>query len=444
MMKPFVNIKTAFGSPDERKVDALINVYNDQQQLLKLVQSVTSEHLTIEDIANKRVFLKPNWVLHDRKESDKWCMRTHENLILALLQHILSMKPFSVLIGDAPIQGCNWDKMVQTEFYSRVKLLSERFAIPVAIKDFRRVTFNPEKNNLVTERNPLSAYTIFDLGTLSNLEEISRADKSLFRVTNYNPDRLAISHRPGVHKYCITNELFDADVVISMPKVKTHQKTGITAALKNIVGLNGDKDFLPHHRLGGTGFGGDCYPGANYLRYWAELSLDFANRRQGKLSYWLGVKLSAVLWKLSLPKKEHHLAAAWHGNDTTWRMVLDLNKIAIFGKKDGTISDSPQRVLFSFCDGVIGGQGDGPLRPEPLPLGIVSFTNHSGFNDLAMATLMGFDVDKIPMLKKISEINRHLIPELYFNNNQISFDELKTYCVKTLPPPGWEKYLQEI
>jgi hypothetical protein len=228
-----------------------------------------------------------------------------------------------------------------------------------------------------------------------------------------------------------------------MPKIKTHQKTGITAALKNIVGLNGDKDFLPHHRLGGTGFGGDCYPGKNYLRYCAELSLDFANRRQGKLSYWLGVKLSAALWKLSFPKKEHHLAAAWHGNDTTWRMVLDLNKIAIFGRKDGTISGSPQRVLFSFCDGIIGGQGDGPLRPEPLPMGIVSFTNHSGFNDLAMATLMGFDVDKIPMLKKISELNKHLIPELHFNNNQISFDELKTYCVKTLPPPGWEEYLQE-
>ena len=30
----------------------------------------------------------------------------------------------------------------------------------------------------------------------------------------------------------------DADIVISLPKIKSHQKTGITGAIKNLVGIN--------------------------------------------------------------------------------------------------------------------------------------------------------------------------------------------------------------
>ncbi|MBK6345975.1 MAG: DUF362 domain-containing protein [Bacteroidales bacterium] len=172
--------------------------------------------------------------------------------------------------------------MLPEDFYSSVSDLGKKYSVPVNILDFRRVTFNPAENNPVKERNPLSAYLIFDLGKESCLEPISVEEGNIFRVTNYNPDRLAESHRKGMHKYCITKEIFEADLVISMPKIKTHQKSGITAALKNIVGVNGDKDYLPHHRIGGTGFGGDCYPGKSYLRLWAELAIDQANRHQGK------------------------------------------------------------------------------------------------------------------------------------------------------------------
>ena len=36
-----------------------------------------------------------------------------------------------------------------------------------------------------------------------------------------------------------------------------------------------------------------------------------------------------------------------------WRMVMDLNTIVNFGKKDGTISKTPQRLLYSLCDGTL-------------------------------------------------------------------------------------------
>lgn len=439
----FVNILPAFQKDSERTLEGLQSVYQDPLRLSALIRKTIESYLGEKEIKGKKVFLKPNWVKHDSKVDDQWCMRTHDNFILAFLEIILELKPASVLIADAPIQGCNWERMIKPEFMQQVNDLSEKLGIPVTIKDLRRVTFDPSKNNPLTERNPLSEYKIFDLGKHSFLEPITREDKKLFRVTNYDPDRLALSHSPGVHKYCITNALFDSDVVISLPKVKTHQKAGITAALKNIVGLNGDKDFLPHHRLGGTGFGGDCYPGKSYLRYLSELSLDFANRRQGKLSYWLGVKFSSLLWRLSFPGKMHHIAAAWHGNDTTWRMVMDLNTIAIYGKKDGSISKEPQRSLYSLCDGIIGGQGDGPLQPDPLPLGLISFTNHSGANDIAMATLMGLDTAKIPLLSTAKKNSNKQSVQIFWNGESIKLEKLRQFSILTSVPPGWQDYLMK-
>lgn len=442
-MDYFVNIAPVFSVPENRTLASLQDIYLDSLLLEEKIRSVFGNNLHPSVIKNKKVLFKPNWVKHSKLEADEWCLRTHDQFLLAALKVILEMQPKSVLIGDAPIQGCQWDQVVTPKLNDKVSALSKEFGVPVSIKDFRRVTFEPSKNNPVRERNPIKDYLIFDLGSESFLEPISRNDKNLFRVTNYHPDRLAESHGPGVHKYCITKELFEADVVISLPKVKTHQKAGITAALKNLVGVNGDKDYLPHHRLGGDGFGGDCYPGRNYLRYWAELALDFANRRQGKKAYWPGYKLSSLLWRLSRPGKVHDMAAAWFGNDTTWRMVLDLNKIAVLGKSDGTLSIEPQRQVFSLSDGIIGGQGDGPLKPEPLSLGIVAFTNHSGMNDLAMANLMGFDTNKIPLLKTMEDLSKEEKFIIKWDGMETSLKQLKKLAVKTMPPPGWVDYLKQ-
>jgi hypothetical protein len=439
-MENFVDIKTCFGSNNERTIESLQRLYNDDCFLQNSITDLLLRHLKPENFENKKVLLKPNWVKHSVYEFDEICLRTNNNFLLALLEVILKFKPTSVLIGDAPIQGCKWQEVVTENFISRVESLSNQYKVSIKIKDFRRVIFNPIQNSPIKDRSPLSDYVIFDLGNDSYLEPITSSKKNLFRVADYNPDRLAESHGPGVHKYCITKELFEADIVISVPKVKTHQKAGITAALKNLVGVNGDKDYLPHHRVGGVEQGGDCYPGKNRLRFWSELAVDFANRHQGTKLYWVGRKVSSAFWYLSLPKKNQNLGAAWFGNDTTWRMVLDLNKVAIFGLADGTISKNPQRQLFSFCDGIIGGQGDGPLKPEPIPLGIISFTNYSGVNDLAMATLMGFDIQKVAMLNEIVRNTKNEKVAVFLNSELTDLKKLVQFSYSAKVPPGWENY----
>ena len=436
----FVKIETLFSGENERTTTRLSKLYDNKaliKEKIRIVGKGVLDNPTI--IRSKKILLKPNWVSHNRKEEDEICLRTHDSFLIATVEILLESKPASIIIGDAPIQGCNWEKLISNQFLKTINDLSYSHSVPIIIKDFRRVTFDHYQNNPVKDRNPLSEYVIFDIGEKSYLEPIS-SSRPIFRVTNYDPASLAESHTIGKHKYCISKELFETDVIISMPKIKTHQKTGITGALKNIVGLNGDKDFLPHHRVGGDKNGGDCYPGNNILRRASEYTLDIANRNLGKQIYWFWYWTTAILWKLSRPKNVHHLAAGWYGNDTCWRMVMDLNKVAVYGEKNGTLSEKPQRVIFSLCDGVIGGQGDGPLNPYPLALGIISFTNNSFLNDICMASLMRFEPENIPLLKNAMLNARNLENEITINNKKSSLSDLVIFSIPTVPPPGWLDY----
>ena len=444
----FVDIRTLFENHRFRTVEQLSRVYQDHDRLVELVRSEISFYVGEGLVKNKRVFLKPNWVKHNREDYHEICLRTNDNFVLATLEAILGWNPASVLIADAPVQGCRWDRVFSRSLRERIETLGRKYGTPIEVKDLRRTVFSPRENTIKVEQRPIEDYLIFDLGENSYLEPIIGEGENRFRVTDYDPETLARNHGKGVHRYCITRELFENDLVINLPKVKTHQKTGITNALKIIVGLNGDKDFLPHHRRGSREEGGDCYPNRNVLRGLAEDLLDMANRNKGSWKYKPLKRLAAALWKLSLPAADTNMAAAWYGNDTTWRMVMDLNLIAKYGTSEGTISTVPQREIFYLCDGIIGGQGDGPLNPEPLPLGIVCFSNDAVAADLFVSNLMGFDTEKIPMLRAATESIAHDNQRTLFvvDGRPVSEDELASIieelCVSADPPPGWKGHLE--
>jgi uncharacterized protein (DUF362 family) len=437
----FTDLVTLFNNSSDRTVASLSKLYEDYEGLYKVIKSLFDQRVMSEKIQAKRILLKPNWVLHNRTETDEICLRTHDEFLLAGLEVVLSNNPISVMIADAPVQGCKWDQVVRPNFIEKVQSLEAKYNVPIVIKDFRRVTFDPGSNNLTIERNPIEDYIIFDLGKKSFLEPITSSKKSLFRVTDYDPDRLAESHKPGTHKYCISRDVFDADIVITFPKVKTHQKAGVTNAIKILVGINGDKDYLPHHRKGGSKNGGDCYPESNLLLNLAENILDSANRLRGTKYYKPLRYLSILFWKLSMPSPKHNLAAAWHGNDTTWRMTLDLNRIAEYGDANGSISNKVRREIYSLSDGIIGGQGDGPLNPIPLPLGIIGFSNCSSLTDAVMAKLMGFEIKKLSIVNEALKMDEQKLKQLKLNGKEIELSDLINLSIKTIPPPGWVDYL---
>ncbi|MBK9150474.1 MAG: DUF362 domain-containing protein [Saprospiraceae bacterium] len=437
--KGFVYIKKFYDGINPG-IDDLAGVYNNYDLLCESIENLISNELNSQNCKDKKIFLKPNWVKHSSNPHDELCLRTHDQVVIALTEILCRYQPGLIIIGDAPIQGCKWDQMLSKTFYNRIIELSEKSGVPVRIKDLRRKIMDLSKDSMISESQGLEDFVIVDVGKASYLEEVTKSGENLFRVTHYNPDRFMESHKPGVHKYCITKELFEADIVISIPKIKTHEKSGITNALKNIVGLNGDKDFLPHHRIGGTNNGGDAYPGHNPVRYWAELLYDKANRSLGKKSYWLWIRLASLVWKLSLPGPTDRFGAGWYGNDTTWRMVMDLNLVSIYALSDGTMSSQPQRLLYSLCDGIIGGQKDGPLFPEPLPLGILMFTNDSAWADISAAILMGMDISKLPLLQAAREFSSERKTDIKLNGQKVDLNYLKSISITAQMPGGWINY----
>jgi uncharacterized protein (DUF362 family) len=440
-MISFVDIDKVYDKVEDRNIDYLSKVYQNKSFLRQVIQRIIDKHINENEIYRKKILLKPNWVRHNIKETDKICLCTNENFILVILEVLLEKCPKSITIGDAPIQGCNWEKLLSRYFYDKIIELSDNYSVPILIKDFRRVIIDKTTNTQLKERHSLDNYLIFDVGKKSYLEPITSNEK-LFRVTCYDYERLAQSHSIGVHKYCVIKDLFDADVVITIPKIKTHQKAGITNAMKILVGINGDKDYLPHHRKGSKERGGDCYPGYHFLRSVSEYISDRINKEFGKGLYNQLNSLSRLLFKLSNPKPEQNLVAGWYGNDTIWRTVYDLNLIALYGKKDGTLSDTPQRMLYSLCDGIVGGQGNGPLSPDPLALGMIAFSNDAELMDLAVGHLFHLQLEKIPVLNQIIQNIQNREYEIFFDNNKITIDELSRYATDVIMPPGWVNYNQ--
>jgi hypothetical protein len=87
----------------------------------------------------------------------------------------------------------------------------------------------------------------------------------------------------------------------------------------------------------------------------------------------------------------------WHGNDTTWRMAVDLNK-CFFYWKNGALDESNARRYITIVDGIIAGEGEGPLAPDAKPCGILFGGCNPVAVDAVCAWLMGFDCAKLRIL----------------------------------------------
>ena len=351
-----------------------------------------------------RVLVKPNFVLHENE--GEWGMEpmvTHASLIRAVTDAVLRAGPSEVLVGDAPVQRCDFAELLRItglDVWSDEQTASDsRF---IGIRDFRRTVCTVENGMRVADENqiPLDRFVLFDLGNDSLLEPISN-DAHPFRVTCYDPRLMAKTHAPGQHQYLVAKDVLEADVIINLPKLKTHKKAGITCALKNLIGINGNKEYLPHHRIGGAADGGDCYPGTKITKKALEYTLDRQNTAVSLAANRLWNQVATNLYRvLKLTGDEYGVEGSWSGNDTIWRTCLDLNRILLYGRIDGTLAESPQRQVLHIADAVIAGQGDGPLAPQPLPLGLIFAGQNAAAVDYVGAYLLGYDPARLPVVRE--------------------------------------------
>ena len=282
-----------------------------------------------------------------------------------------------------------------------------------------------------------------DLGKDSLLEPVAH-DYENFRVTNYDPAALQKHHRPGRHEYCVSRRILEADVILNVAKLKSHRKAGMTGCLKNLVGINGHKSFLPHHRRGPASQGHDEYPRANALksvRTTIEELRDVASSRGSQV-------LFSVLHKipdLVLAFGDRISEGSWFGNDTLWRTILDLNRIARYADRDGRIKSSPQRRIFCVVDAVTAGEGEGPLEPSDLRCGAVFAGTNPLAVDAAAARFMGLTVDEIPQLKQGFELSSLPLfdgtaAEIWIQGNQSEkLDDWAGSVRPFLLPAGWQR-----
>lgn len=355
-----------------------------------------------------RVVIKPNWVLHYNQsgltaaEGGMDCLVTHRLLIEAVLVYVLRARPGRVVIGDAPVQGCDFQKLRAEQELDQLQTFARARGGEVSIVDFRRTLLTrhghaAERREDVRERDN---FVLFDLGPDSLLEDLPGRPGQL-RVTMYNPDLLARTHAPGRHQYLIAREIIDADVVINMPKLKSHMKAGVTGALKNLIGINGNKEFLPHHRKGGSRQGGDCYEGFSFWQNCAEALLDTANRGQQ------GSRQTALYWaaqqSLRLARvfgNDGLVEGAWHGNQTVWRTCLDLNRVLRYGCSDGSLAETPQRTTIHISDAIIGGHGEGPLHALPIASRFVTGALNPAAAEWVNTRAMGWDPRRLPIVRE--------------------------------------------
>ena len=127
---------------------------------------------------------------------------------------------------------------------------------------------------------------------------------------------------------------------------------------------------------------------------------------------------------------------AWSGNDTVWRMTLDLNRILLYARPDGTMSDTLQRRVVTISDAAIAGQGDGPLAPESHPLGALVAGRDSAPVDIVGAHLLGYSSALIPTIREADAAFRWPI-RLGSASREVVGDRVKDFAPPTLYPAGW-------
>jgi len=397
-----------------------------------------------------RVIVKPNWVLHENR--GPWGLDplvTDPELIKRIVDGVLAAGPSRVLVGDAPLQGCDLERLLSATGLDRwAAELTSREPSFEGLRDFRRTTCEIRYGVRVAreDQQPEDDFVMFDLGADSLLEPVTDR-RGRFRVTQYDPRKMQTTHAPGRHCYLVARAIIEADVVVNVPKLKTHCKAGITGALKNLVGINGNKEYLPHHRVGGSHRGGDCYPGGSVLKRAIEVAMDQSNLAPapgtrafawnatgdvlGRLAQWMGDEVG--------------VEGAWSGNDTVWRMCLDLNRILSYGRTDGTLDETPQRRVLHVVDAMVAGQGNGPLFAEPLELGLLLGGSNPAAMDWVGAHLLGYDPRRVALAREAFGAFRWPIARFERDEVRLIGDLAGTETLGSLlagghtvkHPPGW-------
>jgi uncharacterized protein (DUF362 family) len=377
------------------------------------------------------VLLKPNLVkeTHPRDPQGWRYVLTHGSVIRAVADYVFKAlgSEGRVVIADAPQTDSSFDAICKQLGLDVLADWYRARGFDCQLTDLRKEEWE-NRGGVIVARRELHGdphgYVAFNLGDDSEFADHSGEGR--YFGADYDEREVNRHHSGGRHEYLIAGSAIRADVIFSLPKLKTHKKAGVTCSLKNLVGVNGDKNWLPHHTEAGRNHPGDERPSIG-AKHWVERAMVRRLRHLAlvmpRIGPWV-LRQGRRVGRYTFGDTEDVVRSGnWWGNDTTWRMCLDLNKIILYGNQDGTLrpaAPESRKRHYALVDGIIAGEARGPLDPDPVAAGMLVFGVSAAHVDAACTYLMGFDPDRIPIVRQAFRCRRYAIAEGDWRDVQVT------------------------
>lgn len=362
------------------------DVYPLVEKAMMLLNKENPEN-PFSKIINKgdTVVIKPNWGTQYLFPKPV----THPSVVVPVIEYAVKAGAAKIVIVEGPMtlyrsQKYFWGRA----FVNAIGLVQElRKRYPDV--EFRFQDANDDQFYWV-ELGDITAFKgVYDVPQLDHDGHTGFTRDLFFQVadaTGYNPG----GYKLGI--YAIAKSYLEGDVFINVPKLKTHGWTGITAALKNLMGLNlrTTAHFMTPEIM------------AEYSR-----KPDFAMYRESPIR--------------DVP---HYSKASWDGkgfvnrkligyeNDILWRSLCDLNRLIRYTDKSGKMHNTHQRRYAVVVDGIIGTDRGGPVSPSTVESNAVI----AGFDPVAVdgicLRIMNWNYKQVRLVKNINELTSYPVGSL--------------------------------
>jgi uncharacterized protein (DUF362 family) len=408
------------------------------------------------------VTVKPNWVKESHAyRKDEWeQVITHPSLLTRIIREVvLKLNTHGTIrVIDGPHFDASYSAIIAHYPVEQWKTFVEGTQIILEITDLRDEEFTMQ-DEIVIKKKALPGDPRGSV--LFNLKD----DESCFFNHNksargyygayYDITETNRAHDGKNNLYKLSRSVIESDVFINVPKLKTHKKAGITCCLKNLVGINTYRNYLPHHSEGGPAQGGDQFPSENINARLEGPVVAYVKQKflaaDSHLTLFRYLKIISRFFLGDTNKVVR--SGNWHGNDTMWRTIIDLNKLLLYGNASGELPSGQfpaSKKYIGIVDGIIAGEGNGPMAPDSVNLHtLIAGTNPVAI-DAVCACLMGFDPSKIPSIKNAFCIEKFPIAPFSFQDirigtgeKQFQLSELpQKYIHQFVPHFGWKNFIE--
>ena len=395
-----------------------VDSYDQIAEIRQSVQRAIYSHPVISGwtaSAARHIVVKPNWVQESHEYiPDRWeCVISHPVVVQIVLDELARMLSGlgTLSICDAPHTYANFSNILaRGDLNKHINNLSNQYPdLRVELIDLRREIWIREDEVVVERESNICdprGYARFNMGSHSLFYQCP--GEGNYYGADYDSSIVNDHHHGDVQEYLIAGTPICADLFVNIAKLKTHKKTGITCCLKNLVGINGDKNWLPHHTKGYPLIGGDEFPDIS-IKSLFESRLKSAGMKLALGLPVVGPKLYAQMraaGKQLLGDSTRTIRNGnWFGNNTCWRMVLDLNRCLLYGSMDGCLDPAKRKAFLGIVDGIQGGEGNGPICPDPVESKVIIAGDDPASIDAVCAVLMGYDPMLFPVVKNAFDLN---------------------------------------